>query len=138
MRIIVSTQVRENYGAHDWDGKGECPQRWKSKFGSDYCIADLTSDEVLQIINSGNPIEAVAEGLIDVYRDQIESDNDYFHEFILGWDTLEDGELTDMETSYIEYREYNTAVTSLWSAGDYCPIPTEVPRPIWEQFEDAA
>ena len=24
--VVISTQFRENYGAHDWDGRGECPQ----------------------------------------------------------------------------------------------------------------
>lgn len=31
--IIIHTQYRENYGAHDWDGSGECPQYWKPKGG---------------------------------------------------------------------------------------------------------
>ena len=36
MKAIVQTQHMENYGAHDWDGKGECPQYWKCKGGSTY------------------------------------------------------------------------------------------------------
>ena len=38
MKLLISTQVYENYGAHDWDGTGECPQYWKAKGGSDYVI----------------------------------------------------------------------------------------------------
>jgi hypothetical protein len=38
MKLVISTQVYENYGAHDWDGTGECPQYWKAKGGSDYVI----------------------------------------------------------------------------------------------------
>ena len=38
MAKIVTTQYRENYGAHDWDGTGECPQYWKNKGGSTYVI----------------------------------------------------------------------------------------------------
>ena len=26
MKLHIVTQVEENYGAHDWDGKGLCPQ----------------------------------------------------------------------------------------------------------------
>ena len=26
IRVIFHTQFRENYGAHNWDGEGECPQ----------------------------------------------------------------------------------------------------------------
>ena len=41
MKAIIQTQHMENYGAHDWDGEGECPQRWKPKGGSTY-IVDMT------------------------------------------------------------------------------------------------
>ena len=36
MKAIVQTQHMENYGAHDWDGEGECPQYWKAKGGNTY------------------------------------------------------------------------------------------------------
>lgn len=29
--IFANGQYRENYGSHDWDGVGECPQYWKCK-----------------------------------------------------------------------------------------------------------
>lgn len=38
MKLVISTQFRENYGAHDWDGKGACPQYWKNKGGDTYVI----------------------------------------------------------------------------------------------------
>ena len=41
--VHVATQVLENYGAHDWDGTGECPQYWKPKFGDDYIIYNAPS-----------------------------------------------------------------------------------------------
>ena len=31
--LVIRTQIHENYGAHDWDGTGECPQYWKAKGG---------------------------------------------------------------------------------------------------------
>ena len=43
--IHVATQVLENYGAHDWDGTGECPQYWKPKFGEDYVIRNAPSEK---------------------------------------------------------------------------------------------
>jgi hypothetical protein len=39
IRVVFHTQYRENYGAHDWDGEGECPQYWKSKGGSTYIVS---------------------------------------------------------------------------------------------------
>ena len=34
----VQTQYRENYGAHNWDETGECPQDWKNKGGDTYVL----------------------------------------------------------------------------------------------------
>lgn len=31
VQIAIGGQYMENYGAHDWDGKGQCPQYWKAK-----------------------------------------------------------------------------------------------------------
>ena len=42
--VVISTQFRENYGAHDWDGRGECPQHWKSKGGDTYFVNASAAD----------------------------------------------------------------------------------------------
>ena len=42
MKVVVQTQHRENYGAHDWNGEGECPQYWKCKGGSTYVVHGVT------------------------------------------------------------------------------------------------
>ena len=34
-KVVLHYQYYENYGAHDWDGTGECPQHWKAKGGWD-------------------------------------------------------------------------------------------------------
>jgi hypothetical protein len=31
MKLLITTQYMENYGAHDWNGEGACPQYWKMK-----------------------------------------------------------------------------------------------------------
>ena len=41
--IFIRTTYQENYGAHDWDGYGECPQRWKQK-GSHVFIIEMNAD----------------------------------------------------------------------------------------------
>jgi hypothetical protein len=43
MKLLITTQNLENYGAHDWDGVGECPQYWKAKGGSDYVVKNFTN-----------------------------------------------------------------------------------------------
>lgn len=46
MKAIIQTQIRENYGAHDWDGQGECPQRWKYKGGDTYIFNCSVEDNM--------------------------------------------------------------------------------------------
>lgn len=61
--LIAIYQYRENYGAHSWDGKGECPQYWKSKGEHEEVIKEgmtanevlaLTRDDVMKLINESN------------------------------------------------------------------------------------
>ncbi len=49
---IVTTQYRENYGAHQWDGEGECPQYWKNKGGDTYIVlsnCDCDDNDIRQL-----------------------------------------------------------------------------------------
>ena len=75
--IVIETQVRENYGAHDWDGEGECPQYWKSKGGYTYVIEGFEayrediSDENLHQIAGDAFLRALTA---------IEKDNEMFTE----------------------------------------------------------
>lgn len=36
--LQITAQYYENYGAHSWDGQGECPQRWKAKGGQMFTL----------------------------------------------------------------------------------------------------
>lgn len=54
MAKIVETQYRENYGAHDWDGTGECPQYWKNKFGSTYVFINAEDHDIHSVIGHAN------------------------------------------------------------------------------------
>jgi len=57
-KVIITTQYRENYGAHDWDGTGDCPQGWKMKgahlFSLMMYVNDLMYDKerCLKVIKS--------------------------------------------------------------------------------------
>jgi len=52
MKLVLHTQFRENYGAHDWDGEGECPQYWKMKGGNTYiCEMDLEQAQSEEFYN---------------------------------------------------------------------------------------
>jgi len=93
MQLLITTQTEENYGAHTWDGKGACPQYWKFKGGEDYKY-DLGQ--------YGRSEEAVTE-LVMALRSQIEEDNEYFRNTIVGWTVVADDYLTDYERSQLEY-----------------------------------
>ena len=56
MMLVITTQLQENYGAHNWDGEGACPQYWKMKGGSEYKIlgipADCDPDEIAELVRT--------------------------------------------------------------------------------------
>ena len=89
-KLLITTQVYENYGAHDWDGEGECPQRWKAKGGNDY------------VVKKFKDFSAVSETVMAL-RGQIEQDNDGFRETIIGWEVVANDYLTEFEQSQLDY-----------------------------------
>ena len=90
MKLLITTQNYENYGAHDWDGVGECPQYWKAKGGSDYVVKNFT--------NINNTTEVVM-----ALRGQIEEDSEYFRSSIINWEVVADDYLTEFEQDQLNY-----------------------------------
>jgi hypothetical protein len=93
MQLLITTQIQENYGAHDWDGEGACPQYWKFKGGNDYKY-DLGS-----VMRNADALQELAHHFIL----NIEGSNEYFREYVLGWEVVADDYLTDFEKSQLEY-----------------------------------
>jgi hypothetical protein len=94
LKLHIQTQIQENYGAHDWDGVGECPQYWKFKGGNDYMYdmgPALRSDETLAEI-------------VEYFRPKIEVlDSVGFREYIIGYGVVADDYLTEFEQSQLDY-----------------------------------
>ncbi len=90
MKLLITTQNHENYGAHDWDGVGECPQYWKAKGGSDFVVKNFTD-----INNTTEVVMAL--------RGQIEEDSEYFRSSIIEWEVVADDHLTWFEQSQLDY-----------------------------------
>ena len=90
MKLLITTQTQENYGAHDWDGQGECPQYWKMKGGNDYVIKKFKD------INT-------ATDTVMALRGQIEQASPYFREWVIDWEVVADDYLTEFEQSQLEY-----------------------------------
>jgi hypothetical protein len=40
--------MQENYGAHDWDGEGNCPQYWKNKGGEVFHVHAFSIQEAVE------------------------------------------------------------------------------------------
>ena len=77
MKLVIDTQFMENYGAHDWDGKGECPQGWKYKGGDTYVVdCDLS--------------QALDKSFYDAVAKCIVHKSDYSEEFIVGESLVDD------------------------------------------------
>jgi hypothetical protein len=88
MKLLITTQVYENYGAHDWDGKGECPQYWKAKGGNDYVIKNFRGDTTAAVM---------------MVRPDIEQDTVGYREQIIDWNLVANDYLTEFERSQLDY-----------------------------------
>ena len=97
IRIVFTTQYLENYGAHDWDGEGECPQYWKPKGGATYIVA--CTPEQLANVEWYNAVE-----------NGITKRNDYEQEYI------NDVQIVDA----IDYSEHDYA--DFWEAPIYVHV----------------
>jgi len=87
MKLVILTQFKENYGAHDWDGKGECPQYWKFKGGDTYII-----DVNLQEAQDPAFYEAAAKCIVH--------SSDYSEEYIVDQTLVDD--IDFKESNFVE------------------------------------
>ena len=74
MKLVINTQIRENYGDTD-------KPYWKFKGGETYIVPDLTVEQVLKIKDTGIPTLTAL----------IESFNPMFEEYVQNWAFLDDG-----------------------------------------------
>lgn len=88
MQIAIHTQYRENYGAHDWDGTGECPQYWKNKGGETYIVQGVD-------LPLTDRINAAAEAVVESMRQHIEQADHYCTTHIIDWEIVGDDYISD-------------------------------------------
>lgn len=84
MKILISTQYRENYGSAD-------EPYWKFKGGSEYFIKGV------------DPLQVAPGLLVDKVRGEIEYSNDMAEQYILDWELVADDYMTDFEKSQLDY-----------------------------------
>ena len=78
MKILITTQYRENYGT-------ESDPYWKFKGGSDYFIPGV------------DPLKVAPGLLVEQVRGQVEFSDAYAEEYILDWELVEDDALSPYE-----------------------------------------
>jgi hypothetical protein len=83
MKILITTQYRENYGT------AEEPY-WKFKGGEDYVILNV------------DPLKVAPGLLVEQVRGQIEYSGAMSEEYILDWELVADDYVTDFERSQLE------------------------------------
>ena len=87
MMLVIDTQDRENYAAHQ-GFTGE--YYWKAKGGSEYKITNV-------------PTNVDLDEVVEMARGSIEQNNEYFQTTIIGYGLEEDGYLSWFEKSQLEY-----------------------------------
>jgi len=103
MRLILSAQYQENYGAHDWNGEGECPQYWKMKGGRDYSV-DLES----------LPTATAYEQVVKAAREVIEYDTYYESMTVMQYGTVTDIAYDCMEDDFNCVRDITLEVIDVF------------------------
>lgn len=92
-RLVVQSQVFENYG-------DETNARWKPKGGEEYQQPIGTANDVIQLGSEG--IQRLAKEIASA----IEKNDDYYHEYMIGWSVVPNNEETCGETELREMTEY--------------------------------
>jgi hypothetical protein len=90
MILVIQTQYQENYGAHDWDGEGACPQYWKMKGGQEFMVTGITPGQDL-------------DAIVDCVRERIEHRSEFAREDIIGYGLEADDYMSWFEKSQLEY-----------------------------------
>jgi hypothetical protein len=93
MKLYITAQFMENYGAHGWDGVGECPQYWKAKGGEDYFY---------NLGHCGISPEALA-ALVAAIRPRIEWNEEGSRQYMVSYEVVADDYMTEFERSQLEY-----------------------------------
>jgi len=123
--LVIQTQHKENYGAHDWDGKGECPQYWKFKGGNTYFVTGLTGKQINKIAQHGIP----------TLSKLIESKNEMFEEYILDWEIRDLGKNGDGKGPICE--PWETPIEFYWGGDRWLCRTHHTPSPEYSHYNPA-
>lgn len=102
-KLVFKTTAKINKGYESWDGKGNCPQDWRTKSGQEIIVNIPIAINLLKVSD--------IKPIIDELTDLLTEDNDYCFEKVLLWDTKND----DYESQYVKnQREYDDGFQVLY------------------------
>jgi len=104
MKLIITTQYKENYGFHDWDGEGKCPQYWKYKGGTTYVYPSVDVEK--------------ADKLVAFLKPYIEYINDAEEQYVIDYSVEPDTYVTEDTKLALEHGQGDTRYLDheLWIA----------------------
>lgn len=103
MKLVIITQLRENYGAHDWDGTGSVPQYWKNKGGSQYIVDDI---EHFVAIDDDFFAKNIKSIVYDGISTKITELNEYYEVSIINYSIEDNDYMSEFEKSQLEYEGF--------------------------------
>lgn len=103
MKLVISTQCRENYGAHDWDGQGSVPQYWKNKGGSEYIVDDI---EHFVAIDDDFFAKNIKSVVYDHIAQNITHNNEYYEQTIINYSIEDNDYMPEYEKFQLEFEGF--------------------------------
>jgi len=87
--VQITAQCHENYGAHNWNGQGECPQAWKPK-GCQVFTLRVNSDSFLYAKEQSiKAIETLLEGQSNNHERFIYVDHELIFQELIALDSAQ-------------------------------------------------
>jgi len=126
MKIVIQTQIRENYAAHDEDYvHGVDESYWKSKGGNTFVVEGVSIED------------AQSEGYYDTIFDLITENNPSFQEYILGSELIDDVDFVESDhkepwesITYITQEGEQFRATKTVENGEYGYMRKEIAKTV--------
>lgn len=126
MKIVIQTQILENYAAHDENySHGVDEAYWKAKGGNTYVVEGVSIED------------AQSEGYYDTIFDLITENNPSFQEYVLGSDLIDDADFVESDhkqpwesITYITQEGEQFRATKTVENGEYGYMRKEIAKTV--------
>ena len=126
MKLVIQTQILENYAAHNEGySHGVDESYWKAKGGNTYVVEGVSIED------------AQSEGYYDTIFDLITENNEFFQEYILGSDLIDDVDFVESDhkqewesITYITQEGEQFRATKTVENGEYGYMRKEIAKTV--------